>query len=153
MNDNEFTVRNQFINKFQNDDVRFNIGKVLLYGFYREGNLTRLEYAMKLMNNAKYLIPPPSEEVRAAFLICNRKSWEEFVEFLESLNQAGPLKYPKPYSLEKTRLMIKINIIRTRIIAEVIDITIIIVGIIECKIAEICMKMRILNPWKFWRSI
>ena len=66
-------------------------------------NLSKVEYAIKMINNAKDLIPPPSEneivsklsrhfqdDIRTAIIIRNIKTYENFIELLDDFDQAGP---------------------------------------------------------------
>ena len=67
------------------------------------GNLSRVEYAIKMINNANDLIPPTSEneivsklsrhfhdDVRTAIIIRNVKTFEDLMELLDAFDQAGP---------------------------------------------------------------
>ena len=67
------------------------------------GNLSGVEYAIKIINNAKDLIPPHSEneivsrllrhfhdDIRTAIIIRNVKTYENLIELLDAFDQAGP---------------------------------------------------------------
>ena len=62
-NDNNInTFREKFVKKYWNENVCFQISSELQFGrFIPNNNLSRAEYAIKMINNAKDLIPPPSE--------------------------------------------------------------------------------------------
>ena len=66
------------------------------------GNLSKVEYAIKMINNAKALIPPPSEngivsklsrhfhdDVRTAIILINVRTFENLIELLDTFDQAG----------------------------------------------------------------
>ena len=56
------TFRDKFIKKYWNENVCFQISSELQFGrFIPNNNLSRTEYAIKMINNAKDLIPTPSE--------------------------------------------------------------------------------------------
>ena len=56
------TFRDKFIKKYWNENVCFQIISELQFGrFIPNNNLSRTEYAIKMINNAKDLIPTPSE--------------------------------------------------------------------------------------------
>ena len=65
-------------------------------------NLSKAEYAIKMINNAKDLIPPPSEneivsnlcrhfddDIWTAIIIRNIKTFENLIELLDASDQAG----------------------------------------------------------------
>ena len=104
-NDENFvSFRDKFIKKFWNENVCFQISSDLQLGRHiPSGNLSRVEYAIKMINNAKDLIPPPSEneivsklsryfhdDVRTAIIIRNVKTFEDLMELLDAFDQAGP---------------------------------------------------------------
>ena len=98
------TFRDKFIKKYWNENVCFQISSELQFGrFIPNNNLSRAEYAIKLINNAKDLIPPPSEseivaklsrhfhdDIRTAIIIRNIKTFEQLMELLDAFDQAGP---------------------------------------------------------------
>ena len=104
-NDENFgSLRDKFIKKFWNENVCFQISSDLQFGRHMpNGNLSRVEYAIKMINNAKDLIPPPPEneivsklsrhfhdDVRTAIIIRNVKTFEDLMELLDAFDQAGP---------------------------------------------------------------
>ena len=88
--ENVNTFREKFIKKYWNENVCFQISSELQFGrFIPNNNLSRAEYAIKMINNAKDLIPPPSEneivsklsrhyndDVRTAIIIRNVKTFD-----------------------------------------------------------------------------
>ena len=98
------TFREKFTKKYWNENVCFQISSELQFGrFIPNNNLFRAEYAIKMINNAKDLIPPPSEneivsklsryfndDSRTAIIIRNVKTFENLIELLDVFDQAGP---------------------------------------------------------------
>ena len=82
----------------------FQISSELQFGRYiPNNNLFKAEYAIKMINNAKDLIPPPSEneivsklsrhfhnDIRTAIIIRNIRTFENLIELLDTFHQAGP---------------------------------------------------------------
>ena len=82
----------------------FQISSELQFGRHiLNSNLSRVEYAIKIINNAKDLIPPPSEneivsklsrnfhdDVRTEIIIRNVRTFENLIELLDAFDQAGP---------------------------------------------------------------
>ena len=103
-NDNINTFRAKFIKKYWNENVCFLISSELQFGrLIPNNNLSRAEYAIKMINNAKDLIPLPSEneivsklsrhfheDVRTAIIIRNVRTFENLIELLDAFDQAGP---------------------------------------------------------------
>ena len=101
-NINSFTEK--FIKKYWNENVCFQISSDLQYDRHiPNGNLSRVEYPIKIINNAEDIIPPPSEneivarlsrhfhnDIRTAIIIRNIKTYENLIELLEAFDQAGP---------------------------------------------------------------
>ena len=93
-NINSFTEK--FIKKYWNENVCFQISSDLQFGRHiPKGNLSSVEYAIKIINNAKDLIQPPSEneivsrlsrhfhdDIRTAIIIRNVKTYENVIELL-----------------------------------------------------------------------
>ena len=102
--ENVVSFRDKFIKKFWNENVCFQISSELQFGRYiPNNNLSRAEYAIKMINNAKDLIPPPSEneivsklsrhfndDIRTAIIIRNVRTFENLIELLDAFDQAGP---------------------------------------------------------------
>ena len=98
------TFREKFIKKYWNENVCFQISSELQFGRHiPNSNLSRVEYAIKMINNAKDLIPPSSEneivsrlsrhfndDIRTAIIIRNIKTFENLIELLDAFDQAGP---------------------------------------------------------------
>ena len=102
--ENVNTFWEKFIKKYWNENVCFQISSELQFGrFIPNDNLSRDEYAIKMINNAKDLIPPPSDneivsklsrhfndDIRTAIIIRNVKTFEHLIELLDAFDQAGP---------------------------------------------------------------
>ncbi|XP_043276089.1 uncharacterized protein DDB_G0287625-like [Venturia canescens] len=99
-------VEKRFINRFWSHDVQRKVRKDLEFGRYPEkpGRLTKVEYATRTFGAARDLIPPPSdpdivaslsqhftEEIRATIISRGFKTLEQLIEFLEKLDQSGPV--------------------------------------------------------------
>ena len=93
----------KFIKKYWNENVCFQISSELQFGKYIPYSIrSRAEYAIKTINNAKDLIPPPSEaeivtklsrhyndDIRTAMIIRNLKTYDNLIELLDAFDQAG----------------------------------------------------------------
>ena len=93
----------KFIKKYWNENVCFQISSNLQFGRHiSNGNLSRVEYAIKMINNANDLIPPPSEnkivaklsrhfhdDVRTTIIIRNVRTFENLIELLDAFDQSG----------------------------------------------------------------
>ena len=102
--ENTIFFREKFIKKYWNENICFQISSELQFGKYiPNSNLSRVEYAIKMINNAKDLIPPPSEaeivvelcrhyndDIRTAMIIRNTKTYDNLIELLDAIDQAGP---------------------------------------------------------------
>ena len=102
--ENVNTFREKFIKKFWNENMCFQISSELQFGRYIPyNNLSEAEYVIKLINNAKDLIPPHSEseivsklsrnfhdDVRTAIITINVKTFEDLMKLLDAFDQAGP---------------------------------------------------------------
>ena len=91
------TFREKFIKKYWNENVCFQISSKLQFGRYiPNNNLSKAEYAMKMINNAKDLIPPLSEneivsklsrhfhdDIRTAIIVRNVRTFEDLIELLD----------------------------------------------------------------------
>ena len=102
--ENIISFREKFTKKYWNENICFQISSELQFGKYiPNSNLTRVEYAIKTINNAKDLIPPPSEaeivaklsrhyndDVRTAMIMRNIKTYDNLIELLDAFDQAGP---------------------------------------------------------------
>ena len=98
------SFREKSIKKYWNENVCFQISFDSQFGRHiPNGNLSRVEYAIKIINNAKDLIPPPSgneivsrlsrhfhDDIRTAIIMRNVKTYENLIELLEAFDQAGP---------------------------------------------------------------
>ncbi|XP_043287521.1 putative uncharacterized protein DDB_G0291812 [Venturia canescens] len=99
-------VEKRFINRFWSHDVQRRVRKDLEFGKYPEkpGKLTKVEYATRTFGAARDLIPPPSdpdivaslsqhftEEIRATIISRGFETLEQLIEFLEKLDQSGPV--------------------------------------------------------------
>ena len=85
----------------------FQIGSELQFGRHiLDGNQLRVEYAIKIINNAKDLIPPPfkaeivaklsrhyNDDIRTAIIIRNVKTHNNLIERLDIFDQAGPSSF------------------------------------------------------------
>ena len=95
--------KEKFIKKYWDENVCFQISSDLQFRRHiTNGNLCRVECAIKMMNNAKDLIPPPSEneivsklsrhflgDIRTAIIIINVKTHENLIELLDAFDQAS----------------------------------------------------------------
>ena len=102
--ENIISFREKFIKKYWNENICFQISCEWHFGQYiPNSNLSRVEYAIKMINNAKDLIPPPSEaeivaklsrhyndDIRTAMIIRNIKTYDNLIELLDAFAQAGP---------------------------------------------------------------
>ncbi|XP_043271228.1 nuclear transcription factor Y subunit gamma-like [Venturia canescens] len=99
-------VEKRFTNRFWSHDVQRRVRKDLEFGKYPEkpGKLTKVEYATRTFGAARDLIPPPSdpdivaslsqhftEEIRATIISRGFETLEQLIEFLEKLDQSGPV--------------------------------------------------------------
>ena len=89
--ENITSFRDNLIKKYWNENVCFQISSELQFGRHiPNSNLSRVEYAIKMIDNAKDLIPPPSEneivsklsrhfydDIRTAIIIRNVKTFED----------------------------------------------------------------------------
>ncbi|XP_043276093.1 putative uncharacterized protein DDB_G0272516 [Venturia canescens] len=99
-------IEKRFTNRFWSHDVQRRVRKDLEFGKYPEkpGKLTKVEYATRTFGAARDLIPPPSdpdivaslsqhftEEIRATIISRGFETLEQLIEFLEKLDQSGPV--------------------------------------------------------------
>ncbi|XP_043288815.1 homeobox protein 2-like [Venturia canescens] len=98
-------VETKFINRFWSYEVQRKVRKELEFGKYPEkSKMTKVEYATRTFGTARDLIPPPSdkdivaslsqhftEEIRATIISRGFLNLEQLIEFLEKLDQSGPV--------------------------------------------------------------
>ena len=103
--DNKITFRQKFINRFWNENIRYQISKNLEFGWYNpRGKSTRVVYVIKMTTNARDLIQPMpkpeiinkqsrhfTEEIRSAIIMRGIKEFELLLELIELLDNNAPL--------------------------------------------------------------
>ena len=98
------SFREKFIKKFWHENVWFQISSELQFRRHiPNGNLSRVEYAIKIIKNAKDLIPPPPkteivakifrrfrDDIRISMIIRNTETYNDLIELLDAFDQTGP---------------------------------------------------------------